>query len=300
MSSAVGMPESNFQGYSPNAHLLVGEMPAPVQLKSRWDVLTGGSFAPIAGIILATLFAARMSDVIQSKVMPDDQQKFELTFLQVKGPGGGGGGGGNMRPEPPRKAELPGKEKITVPVTKPPEIHPVEKPKDMTPPPQELNVPAQQVASGVEKLPGVLASMSNGPDVGSMGMGTGTGSGGGNGPGIGTGSGSGLGPGSGGGTGGGVYQVGNGVTSPIPIYEPRPNYTADAMRAKVQGLVVMDAVVQPDGSVTQVRITRSLDPTFGLDQEAVRTVKTWRFKPGMYRGQPVPVLVSIELSFTLR
>jgi TonB family protein len=202
--------------------------------------------------------------------------------------------------EPPRKAEAPGKDKITVPVTKPPEIRPVEKPKDPPPPVQELNIPAQQMASGVEKLPGVLSSMANGPDVGSMGMGSGTGVGGGHGSGIGTGTGSGLGPGSGGGTGGGVYQVGNGVTSPIPIYEPRPNYTADAMRAKVQGLVVMDAVVQPDGSVTQVRITRSLDPTFGLDQEAVRTVRTWRFKPGMYRGQPVPVLVSIELSFTLR
>jgi TonB family protein len=294
------MPEGDFQGYSPNAHLLVGEMPAPSQIKGRWDVLTGGSFAPVLGIVFLVVLAARGYQIAQTVVNPQDQSIFNIVFLQVPGPGGGGGGGGNNRPEPPPKAQAPGKDQITVPVTKPPEIRPIEKPKDIPPPVQELNIPAQQMAVGVEKLPGVLSDMPNGPDVGSRGMGTGPGSGGGSGSGIGGGSGSGLGPGSGGGTGGGVYQVGNGVTSPIPIYEPRPNYTADAMRAKVQGLVVMDAVVQPDGSVTQVRITRSLDPTFGLDQEAVRTVKTWRFKPGLYRGQPVPVLVSIELSFTLR
>lgn len=296
--AVVGMPDSNFQGASPNAHLLIGEMPAPAQLQSRWDVLTGGAATPILGILLAVVLASRVAAPIYTNIITPQNERFDLVFLQAPGPGGGGGGGGNNRPEPPRKAELPGKEKLTVPVSKPPDIRPVEKPKETPPPIQQLQIPAQQVTAGVQQLPGVL--MPSASDTTSMGMGSGTGAGGGRGSGIGTGTGSGLGEGSGGGTGGGVYQVGNGVTSPVPIYEPRPNYTADAMRAKVQGLVVMDAVVQPDGGVTQVKITRSLDPTFGLDQEAVRTVKTWRFKPGMYKGQPVPVLVSIELSFTLR
>jgi len=56
----------------------------------------------------------------------------------------------------------------------------------------------------------------------------------------------------------------------------------------------------PDGSVSEVQITKSLDSTFGLDQEAIKAAKQWRFKPGMRQGEPVPVRVTIELTFTLR
>jgi protein TonB len=72
------------------------------------------------------------------------------------------------------------------------------------------------------------------------------------------------------------------------------------MRAKIQGEVTLEAVVMPDGSVGQVHITRSLDSVFGLDQEAIRTVKQWRFAPGTRQGVPVPVLVEIAMTFTLR
>ena len=76
-------------------------------------------------------------------------------------------------------------------------------------------------------------------------------------------------------------------------------YTADAMRARVQGKVWVECVVQTNGICTDTRVTRSLDPTFGLDQEAVRAVRLFRFRPGMRRGEPVPVLVTIELTFSL-
>ena len=72
------------------------------------------------------------------------------------------------------------------------------------------------------------------------------------------------------------------------------------MRAKVQGIVEVEAVVMPDGSVSQVQIVRSLDDRFGLDQKAVEAVRRWRFRPGMRMGKAVPVLVNIELTFTLR
>ncbi len=72
------------------------------------------------------------------------------------------------------------------------------------------------------------------------------------------------------------------------------------MRAKVQGIVEVEAIVMPDGSVSQVQIVRSLDDRFGLDQKAVEAVKRWRFRPGMRMGKAVPVLVNIELTFTLR
>jgi len=59
-------------------------------------------------------------------------------------------------------------------------------------------------------------------------------------------------------------------------------------------------LVEPDGAVTNIQVLRSLDPTFGLDQEAVKAAKQWRFRPGMRLGQAVPVVITIELTFTLR
>jgi TonB family protein len=58
--------------------------------------------------------------------------------------------------------------------------------------------------------------------------------------------------------------------------------------------------VLPDGTVGDVRITRSLDSRFGLDQEAIAAARRWRFKPGLLNGRPVPVAVTIELMFSLR
>jgi protein TonB len=87
---------------------------------------------------------------------------------------------------------------------------------------------------------------------------------------------------------------------PRLIHDEKPLYTADAMRAKIQGTVVLECVVNPDGTVGDVTVVRSLDATFGLDQEAVKAARKWRFVPGRRLGQPVPVLVTLELTFTLR
>ena len=87
---------------------------------------------------------------------------------------------------------------------------------------------------------------------------------------------------------------------PKPLREVKPQYTADAMRAKVQGTVLLECVVLPDGSVGKVEVVRSLDSAFGLDQEAIKAAKQWRFAPGTRFGEPVAVLVTIELTFTLR
>jgi TonB family protein len=97
-----------------------------------------------------------------------------------------------------------------------------------------------------------------------------------------------------------VYRESQGVTSPVLVHEAKPNYTAAALRARIQGTVLVECVVMPDGSVGDVSVLRSLDPQFGLDEEAMKTVKQWRFRPGMKDGAPVPVLVLVELSFTLK
>ena len=100
--------------------------------------------------------------------------------------------------------------------------------------------------------------------------------------------------------GGGVYRPGNGVTLPRVLREVKPQYTSDAMRAKVQGTVLLECVVKPDGTVGDVQLVRSLDPIFGLDQQVIVVVKKWRFALGTRMGELVPVLVTIELTFTLR
>lgn len=282
---------------NPNAQFLAGDVPHHVQDNSR----LGGSMAVslgshLAGVLLFIFVIANMPNPAPSSA-PPEVMPTDIVWLNSPGPGGGGGGGGNKSPEPPKKAELPGKEKITVPAAKPPEVTP-QPPKPEPPKPEaQLNIPAVTTSAGVQEMPGALTGL---PAVPSQGSGAGGGAGTGTGTGIGPGSGSGLGPGTGGGTGGGFYRPGNGVAMPTVISEVKPSYTADAMRQKIQGVVMVEAVVMPDGGVGQVNVVRSLDPTFGLDQEAIKAVRRWRFHPGTRLGQAVPVLVEIELTFTLR
>jgi TonB family protein len=99
-----------------------------------------------------------------------------------------------------------------------------------------------------------------------------------------------------------VYRPGqgSGIELPRVVKEVKPAYTAAAMQKKIQGSVWLEAVVTTTGDVGDVKVTRSLDAEYGLDQEAIAAAKKWKFKPGTRQGKPVPVLVTIELTFTLR
>jgi periplasmic protein TonB len=274
-----------YQGASPNARFLAGSLPTSETswksflLRSSWSVIVHiGGLALLIWILTRPGAMAGLAKVIDQ---PD------ITWIAMPGPGGGGGGGGTKTPDPPRKAEIT-----------PPKPRAVEPPKvtEVAPKPlPQMNIPA---VTAVAELPGAVTAVAL-PTV-TQGTGTGGGGGTGTGTGIGPGTGSGYGEGTGGGTGGGIYREGNGVTSPVVIKEVKPNYTGEAMRARIQGLVTMEAVVMPDGSVGDIRVTRSLDQQFGLDKEAIKKVKQWRFRPGLRLGQPVPVLIVIEMSFTLR
>ena len=260
----------------------------------------GNAFGVSFGVHLAFIFGFFV--VLHFAPVPDaasfrNAVNKEIVWLSIPGPGGGGGGGGNKSPEPPAKAELPGRDKIAVPVAKPPKLkNPTTK--DEPQPVQQMNIPAQLIASGEQTVPGVLDTIM--ASNGSQGSGTGNGAGTGTGTGVGEGQGSGFGPGYGGGTGGGAYRVGNGVQPPRLLRDVKPQYTSEAMRAKVQGEVVLECVVLPDGTVGKIDVIKSLDPTFGLDQEAVKAARQWKFVPGTRMGQPVPVLVQLVLTFTLR
>lgn len=98
----------------------------------------------------------------------------------------------------------------------------------------------------------------------------------------------------------GVLKSGKDVTAPRLIRDEKPKYTAEAMRNKIEGAVFMQAVIERTGRVGEVRVTRSLDREFGLDEQAVRAVRKWQFEPGHKNGVAVAVLVDIEMTFALR
>jgi protein TonB len=293
-------PESTRRSPAP-AHLSVrpdGVGPAEVPFLFQQQNQRIGNALGVSVVthiaVLGLLFLASqlVPDKVYEAVLPDVLP--DIVWLAEPGPGGGGGGGGNESPEPPKKVELPGKQEVSVP--KPPEPVPVPKPEPEPTP--EINIPAVQTAAAPVIAPGAITS--NQASTESQGAGVGGGGGEGRGTGVGPGTGSGLGQGTGGGTGGGVFRPGNGVTVPRVLREVKPAYTAEAMRAKVQGLVLLECVVQADGTIGRVEVVKSLDGTFGLDQEAIKAAKQWRFAPGTRFGEPVAVLVTIELQFTLR
>ena len=87
---------------------------------------------------------------------------------------------------------------------------------------------------------------------------------------------------------------------PVPIHQERPIYTQAAMAARIEGSVLLETIVWADGSVGDVKVVRSLDSQLGLDQEAVKALKLWTWKPGTRGGEPASVAVQIELTFTLK
>jgi TonB family protein len=99
-----------------------------------------------------------------------------------------------------------------------------------------------------------------------------------------------------------VYRPGQdtGVTLPRVVREVKPTYTAAAMQAKIQGSIFMTVVVLASGEVGDVTVITSLDTEHGLDQQAVDAARQWKFEPGTRQGKPVPVEVTVEMTFTLK
>jgi protein TonB len=226
-------------------------------------------------LLLYTGFTVTQQIVDPEKEMPK--------FVYLNQPGPGGGGGGSPAPAPPKPMEVPhhkAPDPIPQPVVTPP-------PPPPTPIPT-LNAPIETNMASV-----IQASGASSVSLASYG-------GGGSGGGVGSGRGNGVGPGTGGGFGGGAFHPGNGINPPSLLRQVEPKYTSDAMRAKVQGDVELEAVILANGTVGDVRIVKSLDDKFGLDQEAIKAAKQWLFKAGSDReGKPQPVIVTLILSFRL-
>ncbi len=198
----------------------------------------------------------------------------------------GGGGGGDLDKIQASKGGLPraAREQFTPPAVRLRNENPKLPMEPTIVAPPELKLPA--AAQLGDPFNGALGPLSNG-----------RGSGGGIGDGRGTGVGPGRGAGAGPGEGGGLYTVGGNVSAPRVLYDPDPDFSDQARRARFQGTVLLWLVVGTDGRAHDVRVARSLG--MGLDEQAVAAVNTWRFDPARLNGRPVPVQIQVAVSFQL-
>lgn len=236
-----------------------------------------------------------------------DFEEQKIDAPKGKDRAGGGGGGGRQSVTPPSKGIPPPfsmKDQIIAPRPEPTLRPPALPVPETLKGPENLNPPKRDDLAPTGLPTGVEGPPSPGPGSGG-GIGSGTGGG------VGSGQGGGLGPGRGGGTGGGDFREGGGDndrnpdgsarsvdSKPIPLNSPRPNYTEEARKNKIQGNVIVKVLVGTDGSVKQVRVSRGLPD--GLNEEAIRAAYQLRFRPATKNGQPVAYWVNVQIEFNLR
>jgi TonB family protein len=93
-----------------------------------------------------------------------------------------------------------------------------------------------------------------------------------------------------------ILKVGGAIKAPKKLVNVPPRYPADALQAKVQGVVVLDVVVDAQGVPTEVQVSRSVPM---LDAAAVEAVRQWRYEPTLLNGVPVPIAMSVEVGFAV-
>ena len=94
-----------------------------------------------------------------------------------------------------------------------------------------------------------------------------------------------------------IVHVGGDIKPPRKVADVAPVYPPLARAARVEGIVILEAVIAQDGSVRDVRVLRSQAL---LDEAAIEAVRQWRFTPTLLNGQPVPVVMTITVAFKLR
>jgi protein TonB len=97
---------------------------------------------------------------------------------------------------------------------------------------------------------------------------------------------------------GSALEIGGDIVPPVKVLSPQPGYTEEARQARVQGVVILQAIIDTVGNVTEVRVLKGLPE--GLAESAVTTVRTWKFKPATLEGKPVPVYYNFTINFSLQ
>ncbi len=96
---------------------------------------------------------------------------------------------------------------------------------------------------------------------------------------------------------GAILRVGAGVTAPEKISTPPPVYTEMARKARVQGVVILEAVIDQHGNVTEAHVLKGLP--LGLDRAALQAVAKWKFRPATFQHKPVRVFYPLTVPFQL-
>jgi protein TonB len=95
-----------------------------------------------------------------------------------------------------------------------------------------------------------------------------------------------------------VLYVGGAVSRPVLLSGPPPRYTKVALHARVEGAVIVQAMIDERGRVQDVRVLRGLP--MGLDQAAVEAVMDWTFEPAKLQGRSVKVYYTLTVNFRLQ
>jgi protein TonB len=194
-----------------------------------------------------------------------------------------GGGGGQRSLAPAAQGHLP---KIAETQIVPPKAPPLVQPKIAVEPTVVMQKDLKMAGSTLPNL-----GMPNSPIVGTGSLGNGMGTG------IGSGIGAGIGAGSGGNMGGGAMRIGGGVSAPVPVFMPDPEFSEEARKAKLSGNVLVYLWVDQEGRPTHVRVVRGIG--MGLDERAVAAVRQYRFRPARKDGRPVTVEMNVEVNFQI-
>jgi protein TonB len=91
-------------------------------------------------------------------------------------------------------------------------------------------------------------------------------------------------------------RVGGDIKEPKKIKDVKPVYPEEAQRAGVQGIVIIETVIGTDGTVQEARVLR---PVPMLDKAALDAVMQWRYTPTLLNGEPVEVILTVTVTFTL-
>lgn len=88
-----------------------------------------------------------------------------------------------------------------------------------------------------------------------------------------------------------------GIEPPRKIDDVAPNYPPLARQSQVQGIVILEVVIDEHGNVTSTRVLKSVPL---LDQAAVEAVRRWKFAPARLNGEAIPIVMTVTVNFTLR
>jgi protein TonB len=88
------------------------------------------------------------------------------------------------------------------------------------------------------------------------------------------------------------------MKEPKKLVDTKPVYPETARRARLQGVVILEIIVDKQGSVRSWKVLRPL--SLGLTEAAIEAVKQWKYEPPMYNGRPVEVLITVTMRFSLQ